>query len=128
MGRASRLNYRFLPRSICTDPEYAAVGMTEQQAKDAGRVVRCGTVNYMTNARAIIMGQREGIVKLVSDATTGQILGVHVLGTGAGELIGQAVLAMRLEATVDDLAAVTHWHPTLAESLTDAARRALTPA
>lgn len=125
LGRETARDDRWLPRAIYTDPEYAAVGSTEAQAKAAGRTVRTGTANFLTNARAITMGQREGVIKLVADAASGQILGVHILGPGAGELIGQAVLAMRLEATVDDLAAVTHWHPTLAESLTEAARRAV---
>ncbi len=124
MGRRTHRDDRFLPRAIFTDPEFAAVGVTEDGAKAAGRQVRSGSADLLGNARALTMGQREGAVKVVADADSGQILGVHVLGPGAGELIGQAVLAMRLEATVDDLAAVSHWHPTLAESLTEAARRA----
>ncbi|HLZ72934.1 MAG TPA: NAD(P)/FAD-dependent oxidoreductase [Dehalococcoidia bacterium] len=124
MGRKSRRDDRFSPRAIFTDPEFAAVGVTEAAAKATGRAVRCGTANLLANARSLTMGGREGVVKVVADAESGQILGVHVIGPGAGELIGQAVLAMRLEATVEDLAAATHWHPTLSESLTEAARRA----
>ena len=77
-----------------------------------------GLADLSANARAAALGQPEGVVKLVADARTGEILGVHILGPQASELIGQAVLAMRLEATVYDLAATIHWHPSLSEALT----------
>jgi dihydrolipoamide dehydrogenase len=125
LGERSRLDLRALPRCIHTHPEYAAVGLSEQQARDAGREVRVGLADLSANARAAALGQQEGVVKLVADARTSEILGVHILGPQASELIGQAVLAMRLEATVYDLAAAVHWHPSLSEALTEAARRAL---
>ncbi len=125
LGQGSRLDLRAVPRCIHTHPEYAAVGLSDDEARAAGREVRVGLADLSANARAAALGQQEGVVKLVSDAATGEILGVHILGPQAGELIGQAVLAMRLEATVHDLAATVHWHPSLSEALTEAARRAL---
>jgi len=125
LGEERRLDLRAMPRCIHTHPEYAAVGLSDQEARAAGREVRVGLADLSANARAAALGQQEGVVKLVSDAATGEILGVHILGPQASELIGQAVLAMRLEATVYDLAATVHWHPSLSEALTEAARRAL---
>ena len=133
LGQKSRLDLRAVPRCIHTHPEYAAVGLSDEQARAAGgsaelaevRQVRVGLADLAANARAAALGQQEGVVKLVADARTGEILGVHILGPQASELIGQAVLAMRLEATVYDLAATVHWHPSLSEALTEAARRAL---
>jgi dihydrolipoamide dehydrogenase len=125
VGQKSRLDLRAVPRCIHTHPEYAAVGLSDQEARAAGREVRVGLADLSANARAAALGQPEGAVKLVADARTGEILGVHILGPQASELIGQAVLAMRLEATVYDLAAAVHWHPSLSEAMSEAARRAL---
>jgi dihydrolipoamide dehydrogenase len=125
LGQKSRVDLRAVPRCIHTHPEYAAVGLSDQEARAAGHEVRVGLADLSANARAAALGQQEGVVKLVADARTGEILGVHILGPQASELIGQAVLAMRLEATVYDLAAAVHWHPSLSEALTEAARRAL---
>jgi dihydrolipoamide dehydrogenase len=125
LGQKSRLDLRALPRCIHTHPEYAAVGLSDQEARAAGRQVRVGLADLSANARAAALGQPEGVVKLVADARTGEILGVHILGPQASELIGQAVLAMRLEATVYDLAATVYWHPSLSEALSEAARRVL---
>jgi len=125
LGEGSRLDLRAVPRCMHTQPEYAAVGLTDADARAAGREVRVGLADLSANARAAALGQGEGVVKLAADARTGEILGVHILGPQASELIGQAVLAMRLEATVYDLAAAVHWHPSLSEALTEAARRAL---
>jgi len=127
LGQKSRLDLRAMPRCIHTHPEYAAVGLSDEEARAAGHQVRLGLADLSANARAAALGQQEGVVKLVADARTGEILGVHILGPQASELIGQAVLAMRLEATVYDLAATVHWHPSLSEALTEAARRALPP-
>jgi len=125
LGQGSRLDLRAVPRCMHIQPEYAAVGLSDAQARAEGREVRVGLADLSANARAAALGQEEGVVKLVADARTGEILGVHILGPEASELIGQAVLAMRLEATVYDLAAAVHWHPSLSEALTEAARRAL---
>ena len=108
-------------RTRSTPPSASA---TRKRGPPAAQV-RVGLADLSANARAAALGQPEGVVKLVADARTGEILGVHILGPQASELIGQAVLAMRLEATVYDLAATVHWHPSLSEALTEAARRAL---
>jgi dihydrolipoamide dehydrogenase len=126
LGERAAVDLRLVPRVITTQPELASVGMTEAAAKQAGRSVRTGAVNLITNARALAIGQRDGVVKLVVDDQLGQILGVHALGPGAAEVIGLGALAMQLQGTVDDLAAMTMWHPTIGESLAEAARRAMT--
>jgi dihydrolipoamide dehydrogenase len=126
LGERAAVDLRLLPRVITTQPELASVGLTEGAAKQQGHGVRTGAVNLITNARAMAIGQRDGIVKLVVDDQLGQILGVHALGPGATEVIGLGTLAMQLQGTVDDLAAMTMWHPTIGESLAEAARRVVT--
>jgi dihydrolipoamide dehydrogenase len=123
LGERTRFDPRFLPHVIATQPELASVGLTEEAAKARGYDVRTGVVDLVLNARALTMGRREGVLKLVSSAADGQILGVHALGPGAADVVTLAALAMRLEGTVDDLAALTPWHPTISESLAEAARR-----
>ncbi len=125
IGLDARVRLHALPRVVHTQPELAYVGLSEQRARDMGHEVRVGLVDLGANLSAAARGQSEGGVKFVADSRHGEILGVHALGPGAGELIGQAVLAMELEATVHDLAAVTHWHPSFSEALVQAARRAL---
>ncbi len=125
LGLDARVRLRALPRAVHTQPELAYVGVSEREAREAGHDVRVGVADLGANLSAVARGHGEGGVKLVADGRHGEILGVHVLGPGACELIGQATLAMELEATVDDLAAATHWHPSLSEALAEAARRAL---
>jgi pyruvate/2-oxoglutarate dehydrogenase complex dihydrolipoamide dehydrogenase (E3) component len=124
MGLPSARDERFLPLVLSTDPEYAGVGLSEEAARAAGYAVRTGIASLTTNARAITMGQREGLVKIVAEAGTGRLLGAHLLAPQAGELIGQAVVALRLGGSAADLAALTYWHPTLSEAIAEAARRA----
>lgn len=123
LGERASVDLRHLPRVIATQPELASVGLTEAAARRQGYGVHTGITPLVTNARALAMGQRDGIVKLVADDQVGQILGVHALGPGAAEVVGLAALAMQLQGTTDDLATMTLWHPTIAESLADAARR-----
>jgi dihydrolipoamide dehydrogenase len=125
LGEPARVDLRILPRVITTNPELASVGLTEATAIARGYEVRTGVADLITNARALAMGPRVGRVRLVAERQVGGVGGVAALGPGAAEVVALAALAMRLEATVDDLAAVTHWHPTIAEALTEAARRAL---
>jgi pyruvate/2-oxoglutarate dehydrogenase complex dihydrolipoamide dehydrogenase (E3) component len=125
LGERAAMDFKFLSRVITTQPELASIGLTETAAKQQGHGVRTGVVNLITNARALAMGQRDGIVKLVVDDHLGQLLGVHALGPGAAEVIGLGALAMQLQGTVDDLAAMTLWHPTIGEALAEAARRVL---
>ncbi|MGD9713387.1 MAG: NAD(P)/FAD-dependent oxidoreductase [Thermomicrobiales bacterium] len=124
LGEQAAVDLRYLSRVITSQPELATVGLTEAAAKAMGYAVRTGVASLMTNARALAMGQRDGIIKLVADEQLGQILGVHALGPGAADIVGLAGLSMQLQGTVDDLAAMNPWHPTLGESLVEAARRA----
>ncbi len=101
------------------------MGLTEAQARDEGYAVALGLANLAGNGRVAALGRREGLVKLVADGETGELLGVHLAAPFAAEAIAQGVLALRLGATLDDLAATTHWHPSVAEALTQAARAAL---
>ena len=94
--------------------------MTEAAAKQAGRQVKLGKFPFTANSRASIVGAHEGFIKIVSDAKYGEILGVHIIGPSATELIAEAVAAMEMEATVEDLMYTIHAHPTLSEGMLDA--------
>lgn len=124
-GKAAEpLNYRQAPNCIYCEPEVASVGLTESQAREAGYKVRAGKFPFSANSKAAIMGAREGFVKIVCDEPYGEILGVHMVGPRATEMIAEAVVAMRLEATAEDLAHAIHPHPTLSETIMEAAHAA----
>jgi dihydrolipoamide dehydrogenase len=114
---------RALPRALHTEPEVAWVGLNESQAREQGLEVRVGMADLAANSIAAARGRAEGAAKLLA-GPDGEILGVHVLGPGAGELIGLAAQAMALENTVNELAEITHWHPSLSEALAETARNA----
>jgi len=114
-----------VPRTYYTFPQLASVGMTESQAKERGYEVITVTIPYGTNAAAMIGLETEGALKIVSEKRYGEVLGVHILGANATELISEALLAMELEATVDELAQVVRPHPTFSETLTEAAREVM---
>lgn len=120
-GGDRRMDYRVLPACTFTAPEVASVGLTEAAAVEAGYDVRVGRFDFAASGRAISMGEAEGLMKIVGDAATDEVLGVHILGAEAGELISAAAIAMRLEATVDEIAHTIHTHPTLAETMMEAA-------
>jgi len=109
-----------IPNCTYCHPEIGSVGLSEAKAKEAGHTVKIGKFPFTANSRASIVGEHEGFVKIVSDAEYGEILGVHIIGPQATELIAEAVTAMELEATVDDLMWTIHAHPTLAEAMLDA--------
>ena len=121
MGARTEMDYRAIPRCIYTDPEVAAVGLTETQARERYKNVKIGQFTFRANGKALILDETEGMVKLIADARYGQILGVEILGPYATELIAEAVLAIQMEATVDDLASAIHAHPTLSETVMGAA-------
>ena len=98
----------------------AAVGLTEQEAKDKGYDVKTGSFPFRTLAKAAAIGQRDGFVKVVADNKYGEILGVHIIGPEAFELLGEAVAAMEAEATVDVMMQTIHAHPTLYEAMGEA--------
>jgi dihydrolipoamide dehydrogenase len=120
-GERECLDYRALPSAVFTDPEIATVGFTEQQAIDAGYTVKLGKFPFAASGRALSMGQTEGFVKVITDAKTDLILGVHMIGPDVSELIAEAALAIEMGATATDLALTIHAHPTLPESLMEAA-------
>jgi dihydrolipoamide dehydrogenase len=109
-----------VPGCTYTDPEIASVGLTEAQAKATGREIKVGKFPLVGNSKATIVGSHEGFVKVVADAKYGEVLGVHIIGPKATELIAEAVVAMDYEITVDELMFTIHAHPTLYESLGDA--------
>jgi dihydrolipoamide dehydrogenase len=109
-----------IPGCTYTEPQIGSVGLTESQAKEKGYAVKVGKFPFAGNAKATIVDSHDGFVKIVSDAKYGEILGVHILGPQATELIAEAVAVMELEGTVDELMFTIHAHPTLAESLLDA--------
>jgi dihydrolipoamide dehydrogenase len=114
------VNYQAIPNCTYCHPQVASVGITEAQAKAAGRAVKVGKFPFTANSKAGIMGQGDGFVKAVSDAKTGEILGVHIIGVLATEQIAESVVARHFEATAIELAEVVHAHPTLAEATMEA--------
>ena len=109
-----------IPGCTYTEPQIGSAGLTEAQAREKGYEVKIGKFPFAGNSKATILGNHDGFVKIVSDAKYGEILGVHILGPQATELIAEAVAVMELEGTVDELIFTIHAHPTLAESLLDA--------
>ena len=109
-----------VPAATFTDPQIGSVGLTEAQAKEKGYDVKVGRFPFAGNSKATIVDSHDGFVKIVSDAQYGEILGVHILGPQATELIAEAVAVLELEGTVEELMYTIHAHPTLAESLLDA--------
>ena len=114
------INPEHIPNATYCHPEIGSVGLTEEKAREAGYTVQIGKFPFTANSRASIVGQHEGFIKIVSDADYGEILGVHIIGPQATELIAEAVAAIELEATVEDLMWTIHAHPTLAEAMLDA--------
>jgi len=120
-GKEDRpINPLRIPNVTYCHPEIGSVGLTEARAREAGHNVKIGKFPFTANSRASIVGEHEGFIKIVSDAKYGEILGVHIIGPQATELIAEAVTAMELEATVEDLMWTIHAHPTLAEAMLDA--------
>ncbi|MFZ0284439.1 MAG: FAD-dependent oxidoreductase, partial [Terriglobales bacterium] len=114
------INPEHIPNATYCHPEIGSVGLTEVRAREAGYNLKIGKFPFTANSRASIVGQHEGFIKIVSDADYGEILGVHIIGPQATELIAEAVAAMEAEATVEDLMWTIHAHPTLAEAMLDA--------
>ena len=109
-----------IPGCTYTEPQIGSVGLTETQAKEKGYTVKVGKFPFAGNSKATILGNHDGFVKVVSDAKYGEILGVHILGAQATELVAEAVAVLELEGTVEEMMFTIHAHPTLAESLLDA--------
>jgi dihydrolipoamide dehydrogenase len=120
-GRFGEVNYKTIPSVIYTAPEIAWVGQTEEQVKESGREYKVGTFPFMASGRARAMEAPAGFAKLIAAKDDDEILGVHVIGPMAGELIAEAVLAMEYSASAEDLQRTIHAHPTLSEALHEAA-------
>jgi len=110
-----------IPNATYCHPEIGSVGMSEAKAKEQGYSVKIGKFPFTANSRASIVGQHEGFIKIVSDAKYGEILGVHIIGPNATELIAESVVALEMECTAEELANIIHAHPTLSEAMLDAA-------
>ena len=120
-GRHGHVDFNTVPWVIYTAPEIAWVGKTEQQLKAAGVSFRAGTFPFMANGRARALGDTTGMVKILADASTDRILGVHIIGPMASELIAEAVVAMEFSASAEDIALICHAHPSLSEAVKEAA-------
>ena len=115
------VNVLRIPNATYCHPEIGSVGLTEAKAKELGYDVKVGKFPFTANSRASIVGQHEGFVKIVTDAKHGEILGVHIIGPTATELIAESVVELEMESTAEDLANIIHAHPTLSEGMLDAA-------
>ena len=120
-GQHGHVNFNTIPWVIYTSPEIAWVGQNEQQLKADGRAYKAGTFPFMANGRARALGDTTGMVKFLADATTDEILGVHIVGPFASELIAEAVVAMEFRASSEDIARICHAHPSLSEATKEAA-------
>lgn len=120
-GESSFMDYRAVPACIFSEPEVATVGMSEEQAREAGYTVRVGKFAFVNNGKALATGETDGFVKIVSDDQIGQILGVHIIGPHANDLILEGTLSINLEATLEEIDKTIHPHPTLGESIVEAA-------
>ena len=120
-GQKPHIDFNIIPWVIYTWPEIAWAGMTEQAAKAAGHTVSTGSFPFMASGRARAMGDAEGFVKIVADADSDRVLGVHIIGPNASELIAEAVTAMEFGGSAEDIARTVHGHPTLAEAMHEAA-------
>ena len=115
------VNYDAIPSVVYTHPEVASVGPTEEELKEAGRAYKKGSFPFVANGRARALAQTDGFVKVLADAATDRVLGVHIIGPRAGALIAEAAVAIEFGASAEDIARASHAHPTLAEAIKEAA-------
>jgi len=120
-GKVAEMNYNTIPSIIYTAPEIAWVGKTEEEVKESGRAYKVGTFSFAANGRAKALEQAAGLVKIIAAEDDDEILGVHICGPMAGELLAEAVLAMEFSASAEDIQRTIHGHPTLSEALHEAA-------
>lgn len=120
-GQNEVVDYRAMPAAIFCDPEIATVGLSEEQAKAEGYEVKVGKFPFAASGRALSMNEPDGMVKMVCDAKTDLLLGVHMIGPDVAELVAEATLAIEMGATTEDIALTVHTHPTLPETLMEAA-------
>jgi dihydrolipoamide dehydrogenase len=120
-GHVAAVEYDYIPGVVYTWPEAASVGKTEEQLKEEGVAYNAGRFNFMGNGRARAMDETEGFVKVLAQADSGKILGVHIIGPRASDLIAEAVTVMAFQGTAEDIALICHAHPTLSEAMKEAA-------
>jgi dihydrolipoamide dehydrogenase len=120
-GQAGHVNYDAIPNVVYTMPEIASVGKTEEELKAAGIAYNVGKFPFTANGRAKANQQTDGFVKILADAKTDRVLGVHIVGSDAGNMIAEAVIAMEFGASAEDIARTCHAHPTLPEAVKEAA-------
>jgi dihydrolipoamide dehydrogenase len=121
-AHSSKVDYRCIPAAVFTSPEVGTVGMTEAEAAAAGYKAKAAKFPLQALGRAVAMGETAGFAKLVADEATGQVLGLHVVGPHASDVVAEGAMAIALEATVAELAGTVHAHPTLPEAVMEAAR------
>ncbi len=122
MGRSSEIDYTAIPYGTYTVPEISSVGITEEEAVTQGNQIRIGRFPFAGNGMAAVLGQRTGMVKIITDGERGKILGVHIIGPNASDLIAEAGLAMKLNITPEDIRTTFHAHPSLSEALWETAK------
>lgn len=125
LGQSKEMDYRAIPSVTYTHPEIGSAGLTEAKAKEQGIDVKVGRFHFRAAGRAVAEGQREGLAKIVTDAATGKVIGGHVIGPRATDLIHEVVLALQLGASAEELAEMVHAHPTLSEPVHEAAEDSL---
>jgi dihydrolipoamide dehydrogenase len=123
-GKETKMRYDIIPACVYTNPEIASVGMTEARVKESGLPYNTGMFPAAANGRSLIMGDSSGFVKLLTHRDSGEILGAHIMAKRATDMIGEIALAMRAEASVEELAGTVHAHPTLSEMIMEAAHDA----
>ncbi len=120
-GQAGHVNYEVIPNVVYTYPEIATVGKSEEELKEAGIAYKSGKFPFTANSRARVNLTPEGFVKILADAATDRVLGVHIVGADAGNMIAEAAIAMEFGASAEDIARTCHAHPTLSEAVKEAA-------
>lgn len=121
MGENKKMDYKTVPACVYTKPELASVGLTEEQAKEKGIDYKVGKFPLIANGKSLIMNDTEGLIKIIADKKYEEVLGVHILGLRATDLITEAALALRLEATLEEIITTVHAHPTIGEAMKEAA-------
>ena len=120
-GKGTVMDYRAVPGSVFISPEVASVGLKEEEAKAKGLNFKVGKFLFRANGRALTLGETDGFAKIIADAETDEILGAHIVGPHASDLLAEVTVAMEFEGTAEDLASTIHIHPTLTEAVMEAA-------
>ena len=120
-GQHAHIDYHAIPSVVYTSPEIAGVGYTEDEAKEAGHELKIGKFYYRANGKALAMGEADGFVKIIADKKTDKLLGMHIIGSHASDMISEGVAAIEFGASAEDIARTVHAHPTLSEVTKEAA-------